>query len=102
MSNSPESVSTFDSPAEAPATNRAAKAAHDAIDSTKSKAEEVERQLRRKAAVAGEKVEHSQEVAAEKFDRTLDDVQAFIKEKPVAAAGIAFAAGVIATSLLRR
>ena len=81
---------------------RAAEAAHAVIEDTANKAEVVETQLRERAAKAGEKVEASQEAAAEQFKRTVSKAESFAKERPVAAAGIAFAAGVLASALLRR
>ena len=76
----------------APVTNRLASAAHDAIDEAAGKAGPLETQFRTKAVVgATDQVEHS-----------LEKLQTFVREKPIAAAGIAFAAGVVATVWMRR
>jgi ElaB/YqjD/DUF883 family membrane-anchored ribosome-binding protein len=83
-------------------TRRAADAAHSVIDDTAAKAEVVEQNLRQKAAKASRKVEASQEAAVQKFESSIAKAEAFAKEQPIAAAGIAFAAGVIASALLRR
>lgn len=83
-------------------TQRVADAAHSAIDQTAEKAEAVERQLREKAERAGEKVDATQEVATEKVEQSIAKVEAFVKEQPITAAGIAFAAGILTTALLRR
>lgn len=86
----------------APTTKRAVEVARNALDETAAKAENVEQALREKAAVAGEKVEATQELASEKIERSIAEVESFVKKRPFAAAGIAFAAGFVATSLLRR
>jgi ElaB/YqjD/DUF883 family membrane-anchored ribosome-binding protein len=76
--------------------------AHGVIDDTAAKAEVVEQQLRQQATKAGEKVEASQEAATKKIETSIAKAEAFAKEQPITAAGIAFAAGVITTALLRR
>jgi len=83
-------------------TSRAAQAAHEVIDDTAAKAEPVELQLREKAANAGEKVEATHEKAREQLDQSLAKAESFVKEKPLASAGIAFAAGLLVSALLRR
>ena len=62
----------------------------------------MEQRLRAGAEQAGEKLEAGQEAASKQVDRTVAQAEAFINERPIAAAGIAFAAGVLATALLRR
>jgi len=84
------------------ATRRAADAAHDVIDETASKAEVLEQRVRESAQKANEKVESSQEAASEQINRSLAKAETFAKESPVAAAGIAFAAGLFVSSILRR
>jgi len=86
----------------ASATERVRNAAHDAIDQTAEKAESIERQVRARADKAGDKLEASHQAATEQVEQSIEQVEAFIKERPMAAAGIAFAAGVITTALLRR
>lgn len=83
-------------------TQKVAEAAHSVIDDTAAKAQSVEKQIRERAAQAGEKVEASQQAASRKIESTVAKAEAFAKEQPIAAAGIAFAAGVLAISLLRR
>ncbi len=83
-------------------TKRAASSAHGLIDDAASKAEEVEAKLRVKASQAGRKLEQSQEAAVEQFEQSLEKLELFVKRRPVTAAGIAFAAGVLASALLRR
>lgn len=81
---------------------RVADTAHDLIDDTAAKAENVELRLREKAAAAGETLEAKKDSANEQVEQSLARVESFVKEKPLTAAGIAFAAGVVATSVLRR
>lgn len=81
---------------------RVAEALHTAIDDTASKAEGIEEQLRQRAAKVGDKVGASQDAATRQVKDSLSTVESFAKERPMVAAGIAFAAGVLATTLLRR
>lgn len=83
-------------------TRRVADTAHELIDDTADKAENVELRLREKAAVAGEKIEATKDTANEQVEQSLAQVESFVKQKPLTAAGIAFAAGVVATSILRK
>lgn len=104
MENQAERVSNYDKPAgEADSTaRRVAKAAHDVIDEGAERAEKLERQLRSKAGEAGERVEASQAAAVATIEDSMQRLEAFVKERPIAATGIAFAAGVLATVILRR
>ena len=83
-------------------TERVATAAHQAIDDAAVRAKEVEQQVRGKAALASEKLETSKEEATHQVERSVEKLESFVKGQPFAAAGIAFAAGVLATTLLRR
>ena len=82
--------------------SKVADSAHKLIDDTAAKAEEVERKLRRKAAKAGEKYEGTKESANQQVEQSLAKVETFVREKPMTAAGIAFAAGIVASAILRR
>jgi ElaB/YqjD/DUF883 family membrane-anchored ribosome-binding protein len=83
-------------------TQRIASSAHETIDSAAVKADELELHLRAGAAKAGTKLESSQEAATAQVEKSLAKLESFVKGRPIAAAGIAFAAGVLATALLRR
>ena len=83
-------------------THRAASAAHHVIDEAAEKAEPVERRVREQAAKAGEKIEARQEAAIEQLERSVERLESFIKHRPVAATGIAFAVGALAAIVLRR
>jgi len=74
-------------------TRSAADTAHDAIDRAEDKVQPLEDQIRNaKDAI------HEGDLGLP----SLETVEQFIQEKPLQAAGIAFAAGVVATLLLRR
>lgn len=83
-------------------TRRVASSAHESIESAAVKAEELEVHLRAGAVKAGQKLEESQEATSAQIDKSLAKLESFVKGRPIAAAGIAFAAGVLATALLRR
>ena len=100
MSSSPQSVSHVQQ--DAPTTQRVAAAAHEVIDAAAEKAEPVEQQIRETASRAGEKLEASQEAVVAQVGQSVASLENFVRQRPIAAAGIAFAAGVLATSLLRR
>ena len=76
----------------APVTNKLASAAHGVIEEAAGKAGSLETQFRTKAM--GE--------AGDQIEQSLEKVQTFVRERPVAAAGIAFLAGVIATVWMRK
>ncbi len=104
MNQNPDASPNFETPAShTPSTTRkVADAAHKAIDQSADRAESVERQIREKASRAQEKVGASQKYAGAQFERSLDQVEIFVRERPLAATGIAFAAGILAAALLRR
>ena len=83
-------------------TQRIASSAHETIDSAAVKADELELHLRAGVVKAGTKLEASQEAATAQVEKSLAKLESFVKSRPIAAAGIAFAAGVLATALLRR
>jgi len=99
MSQNSDRVS--EAPAES-TTRKVAEAAHKVIDESVDRAENLERQIRYRAELAQEKMTSSQQVAGEQLERSLAQLESFVKERPLAATGIAFAAGVLATALLRR
>ena len=83
-------------------TRKVASVAHEAIEGAADKAEPVEQKLRDGAHKAGEQLEASQAAAAEQVQQSVKSVERFVKEKPLAATGIAFASGVLAALILRR
>jgi ElaB/YqjD/DUF883 family membrane-anchored ribosome-binding protein len=85
-----------------PITEKARAFAHDAVDSASAKAEGLERKLRSEARRAGEKVEKGEDRARLQVDETLASMEEFIRERPMAGAGMAFVAGMLAAMILRR
>jgi ElaB/YqjD/DUF883 family membrane-anchored ribosome-binding protein len=86
----------------APTTHRVASVAHEAIDGIAEKAEPVEQRLRDQAIRTGEQLEATQLAATEQIQQSMQKVETFIRERPIAASGIAFAAGILAAAILRR
>jgi ElaB/YqjD/DUF883 family membrane-anchored ribosome-binding protein len=75
--------------------------AHEAVDSAATRAEEVERRIREDAAEAQVRLTEAKEAATGQFEDSLARVESFIRKRPMTAAGIAFAAGILATRLVR-
>lgn len=86
----------------APTSRRVTSLAHDAIDNASGKAEEVERKLRAEASRLAEKSGEAAAEAKKQLDDKLDRLDKFVRERPFAAAGIAFAAGVVGALLMKR
>ena len=83
-------------------TDRLADVAHEAVDGMASKAQKVEEQLRKGAANAGEQIDATRAAASKTIDQSLSSAEAFVRERPILATGIAFAAGALAMAALRR
>ncbi len=85
-----------------PVTDKAHRMAEDALETAVDKAGTFERKLREESGKLGDQVHVRREEVTQRFDETLSDVEKYIRKKPVAAAGIAFAAGMIAALLIKR
>lgn len=83
-------------------TSQVADSAHKIIDVAATKAEKAEAEVRERAQAVGDKAEATQEMATQKVEKMLSQTETFVREQPIAAAGLAFAVGVVATALLRR
>ena len=83
-------------------TQKAATMAHEAIDTAAEKAEPLEQRVRQQANVAQEKLAANSAEANEQIHQQVERVETFIKQRPVAATGIAFAAGMLAAIILRK
>jgi ElaB/YqjD/DUF883 family membrane-anchored ribosome-binding protein len=83
-------------------TQRLAEKAHQTIDRAAEAATAAEQTLRSTAARAAEKLKDSQDVAGTTMDEGLDTMRRYVEQNPLMAAGIAFAAGLLVSSLLRR
>ena len=87
---------------QAPATEQVRKTAHRAVDQAAEKAGAVEEKVRTEADRLKEIADNQREATRQKIDAGLRRTDRFIQERPLAAAGIAFAAGAVAAMLLRR
>jgi len=87
---------------EAPTTHKMASVAHDAIEDAARKVEPIEQQLREQAHKAGEQMEATQAAAMKQVEQSMKKVETFVREQPVAATGLAFAAGAVFALILRR
>lgn len=82
----------------APGTARVADSLHDAVDAAAAKVAGAEEQLREQA----EKVQQSTEYAKTRAKEVVGAVADYTRDNPLAAVGIAFAAGALLASLMRR
>ena len=82
----------------APTTTRVADNLHDAVDAAAVKAGSAEEQLREQAEKAREMADYARTRAGE----VVESVARYTRDNPLAALGIAFAAGVVLASLTRR
>jgi len=90
---------------DAPLTEKATSAAHDAVDAVdalSTKAATAESSVRKGASSSAEALSEKQLIAREKLSECTAKTRAFASENPLATAGIAFAAGMLITSLFRR
>jgi ElaB/YqjD/DUF883 family membrane-anchored ribosome-binding protein len=81
---------------------RMAKAAHESIDRLQEKAGRVEDQIRDAASRASEQARNAGGDASAQIEGTLRKVTTYIEQNPLTAAAIAFSAGLVLSSLLRR
>ncbi len=87
---------------DAPLTEKATSAAHVAVDALSTKAATAESSVRKGASSSAEALSEKQLIAREKLSECTAKTRAFASENPLATAGIAFAAGMLITSLFRR
>lgn len=84
------------------ATEQAATAAHSAVNRAADKAARAEERVREATATGGERLREKGEEARVTAERALDHIRQYTRDNPFAAAGIAFAAGIILSRLMRR
>jgi len=87
---------------EAPLTDKATSAAHDAVDALSSKAAAAESGVRKGASSSAETLNEKQLAAREKLAECSSKTRQLASENPLATAGLAFAAGMLVTALFRR
>lgn len=82
--------------------DRLASKAHETIDRVKDTADYAEQHARDAAARAAEKAREVRDQVRQTADEGYEKARTYVERNPLAAAGIAFAAGLILSSLLRR
>ncbi|ABE53837.1 conserved hypothetical protein [Shewanella denitrificans OS217] len=85
-----------------PTTAKACEATHHAVDAVAVKAAIAEDTLRKTAASSQETLVHKQEEIKQQLQNSLSKTRELAAQNPLATAGIAFAAGIVLTALLRR
>ncbi|MGH8193685.1 MAG: DUF883 domain-containing protein [Woeseiaceae bacterium] len=88
--------------AEARLTEQAADSAHSTVDRVAEKAAKAEEHLRDVAATSEERLREKGAEARVATERAMDHIRQYTKDNPLAAAGIAFAAGLVLSRLLSR
>lgn len=83
-------------------TEHAADAAHSAVDRVAGGAAKAEERIREVAATSGERLKEKGAEARISTERAMDHVRQYTKDNPLAAAGIAFAAGLVLSRLVGR
>lgn len=83
-------------------TERFAAKAHETVDTIAERAQRAEREVRGAAARTAEQAREFQEHATERAEQTIRRAGSYVENNPLAFAGIAFAAGVLLSTLLRR
>lgn len=86
----------------APMTDRASTAAHSAVDSIASKAATAEEKIRQTASNSQNTFHQKEEEIKQQLSQSLDRTRQMTQQNPLATIGIAFAAGMLFSSLLRR
>lgn len=86
----------------APFTKKAQAAAHETIDRAAARASAAEEHLREAVENSGENLAGKKAAIELEMETATDQARKFIVENPIMAAGIAFTAGMLITSLLGR
>jgi ElaB/YqjD/DUF883 family membrane-anchored ribosome-binding protein len=85
-----------------PTTERLASMAHDTVDRVADVATEAEREVRDAASRAARQAREAGEQAMAAADEHISKLRGYVEENPMLSAGIAFVAGMVLWSLLRR
>ena len=83
-------------------TDRIASMARDALDRVTPKANRAEREVRDAATKSTEGIKHLQEQAVDAAEEGLRQTRSYIANNPLTTVGIAFAVGVLVSTLIRR
>lgn len=89
-------------PGEAPVTEQVAGAAHETVDRVAEKAARAEGAVRETAAAGERQVRMKSAEAQATTERAIDHMRQYARENPLAAAGIAFAAGLVVSRIVGR
>lgn len=98
----PEPDPVKGTPRDAPVTEHAAEAAHEAVDRVADRVARAEGRVRDKAAAGEQHLRMKGAEARASTERIVDQVRQYAQENPLAAAGIAFAAGLVVSRMLSR
>lgn len=85
-----------------PTAERLASKAHETVDRMAEAANYAEREVRSAATRTAEQAKQLRDQAVESADENMQRVRSYVEQNPMMAAGIAFAAGVLLSSLFRR
>ncbi len=83
-------------------TDKIAKAAHEAVDKMAASADQVETRVRQSAAEAQSTMREKTDQAQRMSEDAIVNVRNYVHEHPFASLGLAFAAGIVFSALLRR
>jgi ElaB/YqjD/DUF883 family membrane-anchored ribosome-binding protein len=83
-------------------TDRFAAKAHDAVDTVAERAQRAEREVRKAAARTAEQAQQLHDDYAERAEQGLKRATSYIESNPLAFAGIAFVAGILFSTMMRR
>jgi len=83
-------------------TDRFAEKAHETVDALAERAQRTERDVRAAAARTAEQARELQEEYSEKAEQSLKRATSYFESNPLAFAGLAFVAGVVISTMLRR
>lgn len=76
--------------------------AHETVDKVADTARSAEQQARGAASRAADKAREAEGRMRTAADEGLTTIRSYVEQNPLASAGIAFAAGIVVSSLLRR
>lgn len=97
-----EGAGPVDEGGDAPAAERIAEHAHRRVDQAAARAADAEREIREAAADVADRFRRTEAEVSEVIDQNLSKIRDYIEKNPIQSAGIAFAAGIVLSSLLRR
>ena len=85
-----------------PTTDTVADAAHGAVERAADSVAKAEERIREKASASERQLREKSAEARASTERVIDHIRQYTQEKPLAAAAIAFAAGLVVSRILSR